>query len=117
MTKGVEIRSAGPDYQAAVLDVIRAAFGAGGSGHGDQVAALWAEVRAGDQHWLTRTIVNATGTWSRPFVPAYPGAETFRGRQLHPHDYPGPAAFRGRRVVVVGGGASAVQLLGEISVT
>ena len=73
------------------------------------------EVRAGDRRWLTRTIVNATGTWSRPFVPAYPGAETFRGRQLHPHDYPGPAAFRGRRVVVVGGGASAVQLLGEIA--
>ena len=48
-------------------------------------------------------------------MPAYPGAETFHGRQLHPHDYPGPAAFRGRRVVVVGGGASAVQLLGEIA--
>ena len=54
------------------------------------------EVRAGDRRWLTRTIVNATGTWSRPFVPAYPGAETFRGGQLHPHDYPGPAAFRGQ---------------------
>ncbi len=73
------------------------------------------EVRAGDRRWLTRTLVNATGTWSRPFVPAYPGAATFRGRQLHPHDYPGPEAFRGRRVVVVGGGASAVQLLGEIA--
>ena len=73
------------------------------------------EVRAGDRRWLTRTVVNATGTWSRPFVPAYPGAETFRGRQLHTHDYDGPASFRGRRVVVVGGGASAVQLLGEIA--
>jgi cation diffusion facilitator CzcD-associated flavoprotein CzcO len=73
------------------------------------------EVRAGDRRWLTRTIVNATGTWSRPFVPSYPGAETFRGRQLHTHDYPGPEPFRGRRVVVVGGGASAVQLLGEIA--
>ena len=73
------------------------------------------EVRAGDRRWLTRTVVNATGTWSRPFVPAYPGAETFRGRQLHTHDYPGPEAFRGERVVVVGGGASAVQLLGEIA--
>jgi len=73
------------------------------------------EVRAGDRAWRTRTIVNATGTWSRPFVPSYPGAETFRGRQLHTHDYPGPDAFRGQRVVVVGGGASAVQLLGEIA--
>jgi len=73
------------------------------------------EVRAGDRAWTTRTIVNATGTWSRPFVPSYPGASTFRGRQLHTHDYPGPEPFRGRRVVVVGGGASAVQLLGEIA--
>jgi cation diffusion facilitator CzcD-associated flavoprotein CzcO len=73
------------------------------------------EVRAGDRRWLTRTLVNATGTWSRPFVPAYPGAETFRGRRLHPHDYAGPDDFRGSRVVVVGGGASAVQLLGEIA--
>jgi cation diffusion facilitator CzcD-associated flavoprotein CzcO len=73
------------------------------------------EVRAGDRRWLTRTVVSATGTWSRPFVPAYPGVESFRGRQLHPHDYPGPEPFRGSRVVVVGGGASAVQLLGEIA--
>jgi cation diffusion facilitator CzcD-associated flavoprotein CzcO len=73
------------------------------------------EVRAGERRWLTRTVVNATGTWSRPFVPAYPRAETFRGRQLHTHEYDGPESFRGRRVVVVGGGASAVQLLGEIA--
>jgi cation diffusion facilitator CzcD-associated flavoprotein CzcO len=73
------------------------------------------EVRAAGRRWLTRTVVNATGTWSRPFVPSYPGAETFRGRQLHTHDYPGPESFRGKRVVVVGGGASAVQLLGEIA--
>jgi cation diffusion facilitator CzcD-associated flavoprotein CzcO len=73
------------------------------------------EVRAGARRWRTRTVVNATGTWSRPFVPSYPGVETFDGRQLHTHDYPGPDAFRGLRVVVVGGGASAVQLLGEIA--
>jgi cation diffusion facilitator CzcD-associated flavoprotein CzcO len=73
------------------------------------------EVRAGDRSWLTRTVVNATGTWSRPFVPSYPGAETFSGRQLHTHEYAGPEPFRGRRVVVVGGGASAVQLLGEVA--
>lgn len=71
-------------------------------------------VRAGDRTWTTRTLVNATGTWTRPFVPRYPGQETFRGEQLHTVDYPGPDHFRGKRVLVVGGGASAVQLLGEI---
>jgi cation diffusion facilitator CzcD-associated flavoprotein CzcO len=72
-------------------------------------------VHAGDRRWLTRTVVNATGTWTRPFVPHYPGIETFRGEQLHTSRYSGPERFRGRRVLVVGGGASAVQHLGELA--
>ncbi len=43
-----EIRAAEPTDADVVLAVIRAAFGAGGSAHGDQVADLWAEVRGGD---------------------------------------------------------------------
>ena len=65
--------------------------------------------------WTTRTLVNATGTWSHPFVPHYPGMETFLGEQLHTVDYPGADHFIGRRVLVVGGGASAVQFLGELA--
>jgi len=71
-------------------------------------------VRAGERRWLTRTLVNATGTWSRPFVPYYPGIDTFAGEQFHTMDYPGAEHFRGQRVLVVGGGASAVQFLGEL---
>jgi cation diffusion facilitator CzcD-associated flavoprotein CzcO len=65
--------------------------------------------------WRTRTLVNATGTWTRPFVPHYPGIASFAGEQLHTAGYPGPEHFRGRRVLVVGGGASAVQHLGELA--
>src|SRR4051812_36256910 len=65
--------------------------------------------------WSARAVLNATGTWTRPFWPRYPGQETFRGRQLHTADYRGPASFAGKRVVVVGGGTSAVQLLLEIA--
>jgi cation diffusion facilitator CzcD-associated flavoprotein CzcO len=72
-------------------------------------------VAAGDRTWRTRTLVNATGTWTQPFVPHYPGIETFGGEQLHTYDYPGPEHFAGRRVLVVGGGASAVQFLGELA--
>jgi cation diffusion facilitator CzcD-associated flavoprotein CzcO len=72
-------------------------------------------VRTDRGDWTARAIVNATGTWTRPFVPRYPGQETFAGRQLHTADYRDAAEFAGQHVVVVGGGASAVQLLGEIS--
>lgn len=60
------------------------------------------------------TLINATGTWERPFVPHVPGIGDFGGRQLHTHDYVGPEEFAGQRVLVVGAGISAVQLLVEI---
>ncbi|WP_043641833.1 NAD(P)-binding domain-containing protein [Nocardioides alkalitolerans] len=72
-------------------------------------------VEAGDRTWTTRTLVNATGTWRHPFVPYVAGVPGFRGRQLHSSRYDGPAAFAGLRVLVVGGGASAVQIIGELA--
>lgn len=62
-----------------------------------------------------RGLINGTGTWERPFIPHYRGAESFTGRQLHTRDYHTAAEFAGQHVVVVGGGISAVQLLDEIS--
>ncbi|MDN4646323.1 NAD(P)-binding domain-containing protein [Arthrobacter sp. PsM3] len=65
--------------------------------------------------WSARAIINATGTWTRPFWPIYPGQAGFRGRQLHVADYVSADEFRGRHVIVVGGDISAVGLLDEIS--
>ncbi|WP_280697605.1 NAD(P)-binding domain-containing protein [Kitasatospora sp. GP82] len=72
---------------------------------------LLIETDAGD--WSARALINATGTWTRPFLPHYPGH--FAGRQLHYADYRGPGSFAGQRVVVVGGGASAIQVLSEVA--
>lgn len=74
---------------------------------------LLVQTDAGD--WAARAVVNATGTWTKPFWPHYPGMDVFRGRQLHTVDYRGAEEFAGQHVVVVGGGNSAVQLLAEIS--
>ncbi|RKN41274.1 NAD(P)-binding domain-containing protein [Streptomyces hoynatensis] len=74
---------------------------------------LRAETTAGE--WTAHALINATGTWERPFWPRVPGQETFRGRQLHTAQYRGPAGFAGRRVVIVGGGTSAVQHLLDVS--
>lgn len=65
--------------------------------------------------FTVRGLINATGTWDKPFVPFVPGSSTFEGRQLHTHDYRTPEEFAGQHVLVVGGGVSAVQLLAEIS--
>lgn len=65
--------------------------------------------------WSARYVINATGTWTRPFWPRYPGQERFRGRQVHVADYVSRDEFAGQRVIVVGAGVSAVQLLDEIS--
>lgn len=65
--------------------------------------------------WAARAVINATGTWERPFWPSYPGQRDFAGRQLHTADYESADEFAGQHVVVIGGGTSAVQLLAEIS--
>lgn len=70
---------------------------------------------AGPRTWRTRFVLNASGTWNAPVLPVVPGAETFAGEQLHSRDYVRLEDLAGRRVAVVGGGISAVQLLEEVS--
>lgn len=60
--------------------------------------------------WRARGLVNASGTWQKPFWPTYPGRESFEGRQLHSHDFRLPEDLSDGHVVVIGGGTSAVQL-------
>jgi thioredoxin reductase len=60
--------------------------------------------------WRAGGLVNASGTWQKPFWPAYPGRGGFRGRQLHSHDFRLPEDLADGHVVVIGGGTSAVQL-------
>jgi putative flavoprotein involved in K+ transport len=72
-------------------------------------------VRTDGGTWVARAVISATGTWSRPFLPAYPGMTEYAGRQLHTTGYRDAAELAGQRVVVVGGGNSAAQILAEVS--
>lgn len=84
---------------------------------GDGSGRLLVETSAGTFSALA--VINATGTWERPFWPRFPGQREFRGRQLRTARYPGPQddLFTDKRVVVVGGGTSAVQHLLELDET
>ncbi|WP_246829449.1 flavin-containing monooxygenase [Nocardia transvalensis] len=83
--------------------------------HAETASRADASGSGADGQLRVRGLINATGTWEKPFVPYYPGAETFAGRQVHAHDYRTADAFAGEHVVVVGAGVTAVQLLDEIS--
>lgn len=63
--------------------------------------------------WTATTVIAATGTWSAPFVPSYPGR--FTGTQWHSAIYPGPEPFRGDTVAVVGAANSGAQIAAELT--
>lgn len=60
--------------------------------------------------YRARRVVAAAGCNRVPFVPRWPGQETFPGSVLHSHDYVTGEPFRGRRVLVVGFGNSGAEI-------
>ncbi len=72
-------------------------------------------VETDGETWRARTVINATGTWTKPFVPFVPGQDEFLGLQMHTQQYRGNAPFANKRVAIVGGGVSAIQLMEEIA--
>ena len=81
----------------------------------DEGVAGSLSIETDEGEWSAQYLINATGTWDNPVLPTYPGAETFLGRMLHTRDFTSLEDFAGQRVVVVGGGISALQHLEEIS--
>jgi len=71
--------------------------------------AAWA-VKTGHEEIPADNVVVATGYDRQPFVPAWPGADSFTGELLHASAYRNPTRFAGRSVLVVGGGNSAADI-------
>jgi putative flavoprotein involved in K+ transport len=69
----------------------------------------WA-VKTGDGEIAARNVVVATGYDRVPFIPAWPGADSFEGELLHAAAYRNAEPFAGRSVMVVGGGNSAADI-------
>lgn len=62
-------------------------------------------------------LVAASGSFANPHLPTLPGSETFAGTIAHVADYRDPSQYQGKRVIVVGGGNSAVQVAVELART
>lgn len=73
-------------------------------------------VQAADgRSYQARSLIAATGSFHRPHLPSIPGQKEYGGTILHSFAYHDPAPFVGQRVVIVGGGNSAVQIATELA--
>jgi len=61
-------------------------------------------------------IIIASGQYSAPYIPNIPGIENFKGNSLHCKYYRTPHSeiFNNKRVLIIGGGASATDLLVQL---
>jgi putative flavoprotein involved in K+ transport len=60
-------------------------------------------------------VVAATSGFGRPHRPELPGLDRFAGTVIHSSEYRSPEPYAGARVIVVGGGNSAVQIAVELA--
>ncbi|MFI9019663.1 flavin-containing monooxygenase [Streptomyces griseus] len=74
----------------------------------------WAVRTQDGAEFAARAVVAASGAFHSPYTPDVPGSAEFARQSLHAADYRSPEPFTGRRVVVVGGGNSAVQIAAEL---
>ncbi|XP_038206504.1 senecionine N-oxygenase-like [Zerene cesonia] len=60
-------------------------------------------------------VVIANGQYVATKMPKVPGQNVFKGKIMHSHDYKGPDAFVGKKVLLVGAGASGLDLATHLS--
>jgi len=70
---------------------------------------------AGSRRQTFDFVVVCSGTFSTPHVPEFPGRENFAGSVRHSSRFPDAARFADQRVVVVGGGTSAMGLAASVA--
>ncbi len=80
----------------------------------DQTAGGWhLSTTTGDI--AARQVVVATGYEHTPKLPDWPGLDTFSGEVLHSSGYRNPGPFVGKRVLVVGAGSSAMEIVHDVA--
>ena len=88
----------------------RCVFGCFVSGLREVEGGRWVVVGDGEEYGVFDGVVVAVGTCGRVSVPCISGVGDFAGQSCHSRELDG-VDVRGKRVVVVGGGASAVEAM------
>ncbi len=77
-------------------------------------AAGW-KVATSEGDVTARTVVVATGYNHTPFVPDWPGIDSYGGRIIHSSEYRNPAQLGGSNVLVVGTGNSGAEIAADLA--
>ena len=67
-----------------------------------------------DREWRASVVVIAMGRHNVPRLPEWPGAQEFRGRLLHSHQYANGYLCAGKRVLVIGIGNSGAEIAADL---
>jgi putative flavoprotein involved in K+ transport len=81
----------------------------------DPLGAGFRVLTAARGEYRARTLIAATGSFSKPHRPRFANQGAFRGRILHAAEYRSSEPYQGKRVVVVGAGNWAVQIAHELA--
>ncbi|GGD66765.1 flavin-containing monooxygenase [Rhizobium anhuiense] len=76
---------------------------------------LFTALNDGGNVFEAANVIVAAGGFATPNWPKIPGENTFKGTTLHAYAYRNPTGYEGKRIVVVGGGNSAVQIAAELA--
>jgi cation diffusion facilitator CzcD-associated flavoprotein CzcO len=68
-----------------------------------------------DGYIEARHVVVATGRANTPVIPEWPGLNTFKGELLHSSLYRNSLPFAGKRVLVIGSGASGMDIAHDLA--
>lgn len=81
----------------------------------DESSGRWTVTLDGGESAQFDIVIAATGQLSRPNKPDVPGHDDFTGAQFHSAEWDHDVDLRGKRVAVVGGGATAIQVVPAIA--
>ncbi|MCB1388504.1 MAG: NAD(P)/FAD-dependent oxidoreductase [Rhodobacteraceae bacterium] len=77
----------------------------------DEATAHWRVTATDGRVWIARYLVWSGGLFSQPSLPVVRGVESFAGLSLHSTEWHDGIDLSGKRVAVVGGGATAIQIV------
>lgn len=81
----------------------------------DEESCTWRITLASGETMTTDVLLCAPGQLSNPHIPDLPGRESFEGPQFHSAQWDHSIDYTGKHVAIVGGGASAIQVVPAIA--